>query len=145
VGSAAPARTTEAAQHTTPSVAPSRPSKPPASESEFTTPPGSETAPAPDAVKSVPLIVLNNTTIQGLAQQAADQFKAGGWNVTSVGNLQNDIISTCAYFERGDPQAKAAAKALRQQYPTIKRTKPKFPELPAGPVVVVLTPDYSAV
>ena len=39
---------------------------------------------------------------------------------------------------------KAAAQALQPQFPAIKRSKPKFAELPAGPVVVVLTPDYSA-
>ena len=30
------------------------------------------------------------------------------------------------------------------QFPTIKRVREKFAELPAGPLVVVLTPDYSA-
>ncbi len=96
------------------------------------------------SVKSVPLIVLNNTTISGLAARAATQFESGGWTVTRSDNYQNEILSTCAYYDPADPQAKAAAQALQAQYPTIKRVKPKFPELPAGPVVVVLTPDYSA-
>jgi len=91
----------------------------------------------------VPLVVLNNTTIHGLAADAAHRFEAGGWTVTRSGNLTNDILSTCAYYEQGDAQAKAAAEALQRQYPTIKRVEPKFPELPDGPVVVVLTPDYS--
>jgi cytoskeletal protein RodZ len=95
------------------------------------------------AVKQVPLVVLNNTTIHGLAQQAAQRFEAGGWTVTSYGNYQNDIVSTCAYYDPSDPRAKAAAEALQAQYPTIKRVKERFPQLPAGPVVVVLTPDYS--
>jgi hypothetical protein len=95
-------------------------------------------------VKEVPLVVLNNTTIHGLAAQAAQRFEAGGWTVTDYGNLRNDILSTCAYYEDGNAAAKAAAEALQAQYPTIKRVKPKFPELPAGPVVVVLTPDYSS-
>ena len=95
-------------------------------------------------MKSVPLIVLNNTTIAGLAARAAQQFEAGGWTVTRSDNYQNEIVSTCAYYDPSDAQAKAAAEALQAQYPTIKRVKPKFPELPSGPVVVVLTPDYSA-
>ena len=94
-------------------------------------------------VKSVPLVVLNNTTTTGLAKQAAAQFEAGGWTVTSTGNLTNDIASTCAYYDPSQQGAQAAAEALMAQFPTIKRTKPKFPELPPGPVVVVLTPDYS--
>lgn len=91
----------------------------------------------------MPLIVLNNTTITGLAKRAAHRFEAGGWTVTRYDNYQNDILSTCAYYDPSDPQAEAAAQALQEQYPTIKRVKPRFPELPEGPVVVVLTPDYS--
>jgi len=96
------------------------------------------------SVKSVPLIVLNNTTIAGLASRAATEFESGGWTVTKSDNYQNEILSTCAYYDPSDPHAKAAADALQAQYPAIKRVKPKFPELPSGPVVVVLTPDYSA-
>ena len=95
-------------------------------------------------VKSVPLIVLNNTTIPHLAQQAAQRFEAGGWTVTSYSNYQNDILSTCAYYDPTVAGAQAAAEALQAQYPTIKRVEPKFPQLPSGPVVVVLTPDYSS-
>jgi hypothetical protein len=96
------------------------------------------------SVKDVPLIVLNNTTIHGLATQAAIRFEAGGWTVTSSGNLTNTIISTCAYYDPADAHAKRAAEALQVQYPTIKRVQPRFAELPSGPIVVVLTPDYSA-
>ena len=99
--------------------------------------------------KDVPLIILNNTTVTGLAAQAAQQFEAGGWTVTRYGNYTNSILSTCAYFDPSVPGAKAAAKALQRQYPAIQRVAPRFtPDpgaqpLPDGPVVVVLTPDYS--
>jgi hypothetical protein len=96
------------------------------------------------AVRDVPLVVLNNTSTPNLAAQAARRFEDGGWKVTSTGNLTNDILSTCAYYDAADPAAKAAAQALMAQYPVIKRVEPKFPELPAGPVVVVLTSDYTA-
>jgi hypothetical protein len=101
-------------------------------------------------VKDVPLIVLNNTTVTGLAAQAAHRFEAGGWTVTSVSNYQNSILSTCAYYDPSASGARAAAKALQRQYPAIKRVEPRFTStpgadpLPNGPVVVVLTPDYSA-
>ncbi len=98
----------------------------------------------PTGVKAVPLVVLNNTTTPGLASVAAQRFKAGGWTVSDTGNLTNDIASTCAYYEAGNTRAEAAAKALQVQFPTIKRVREKFSELPAGPLVVVLTPDYSA-
>ncbi|MDT4937260.1 MAG: hypothetical protein QOG80_931, partial [Pseudonocardiales bacterium] len=77
-----------------------------------------------------------------LAQQAKTTFTAGGWTVTSVGNLVNQIVSTCAYFDPAVSGAQAAATELQRQFPAIKRVLPKFEELPAGPIVVVLTRDY---
>ena len=41
-------------------------------------------------------------------------------------NYQNDIVSTCAYYDPNVAGAKAAAQALQQQFPTIKRVVPKF-------------------
>jgi hypothetical protein len=119
------------------------------------TPTASKTHPASSApptadvqsgarVKDVPLVVLNNTTTTGLAKQAAQRFESGGWTVTRYDNYQNSILSTCAYYDPAQPGSKAAAEALQAQYPTIKRVEPKFAELPSGPIVVVLTPDYSA-
>jgi hypothetical protein len=98
----------------------------------------------------VPLIVLNVTATSGLAEQAAQRFEAGGWTVTMWGTYQNNIASTCAYYDPATAGAKAAAEALQAQFPTIKRVEPRFapdPDaqpLPSGPVVVVLTSDYSA-
>ena len=98
---------------------------------------------AAGSAKSVPLIVLNNTTVTGLAEQAAQKFEDGGWTVTRFGNYQNDILSTCAYYDPSVSGAKKAARELQRDFPAIKRVKERFPELPDGPVVVVLTPDYS--
>ncbi|MFN2518125.1 MAG: LytR C-terminal domain-containing protein [Jatrophihabitantaceae bacterium] len=91
----------------------------------------------------LPLVVLNNTRVAGLAVQAKARFEAGGWTVTSTGNLTDDILSTSAYFDPAVPGAEAGARALQAQFPTIKRVVPKFAQLPPGPIVVVLTPDYS--
>ena len=112
-----------------------------------TTPPASSSTPATSTPgtgtpQRLPLLVLNNTTIKGLAQQAKETFTAGGWTVTDTGNLQNEIASTCAYYDPSVPGALEAATSLRAQFPAIKRVVPKFAELPAGPIVVVLTPDY---
>ncbi|SDI96582.1 LytR cell envelope-related transcriptional attenuator [Frankineae bacterium MT45] len=94
--------------------------------------------------KSIPLIVLNNTTQTDLAQTARSQFVAGGWTVSSVGNLTNNIASTVVYYDPSDPANEAAAKALQAQFPVIKRVKEKFDGLPSGPLIVVLTPDYTS-
>ena len=119
-------------------------SSPTSSASTSTSPPTSATATNSGAVGSQPLVVLNNTSQSGLAQQAAATFTQGGWTVTSTGNLSQDTLSTCAYYDPNVPGAQAAAEALMAQFPAIKRVKEKYGALPAGPVVVVLTTDYTA-
>ena len=91
------------------------------------------------------LVVLNNTTITGLANQAKRTFERGGWTVTAANNYQNDILSTCAYYDPSVAGAKAAAEALQQQFPGIKRVEPQFAELASwhSPIVVILTPDWT--
>jgi hypothetical protein len=96
-------------------------------------------------VRSVPLIVLNDTATSGLAKGAAQRFRGGGWTVTRADNLPagiTDILSTVDYYDPAVPEAQSAAEALQRQFPTIKRVVPRFAQLPSGPVVVVLTPDY---
>ena len=100
--------------------------------------------PPAGAIGSQPLVVLNNTSQSGLAQTASDTFTAGGWTVTDTANWSQSTISTCAYYDPAVSGAQAAAEALMQQFPAIKRTVPKYGALPAGPVVVVLTDDYTA-
>jgi cytoskeletal protein RodZ len=104
---------------------------------------GAATSSAAFNVKNVPLVVLNSTNRTGLAATAAQRFQAGGWTVTKQDNLSNDILSTCAYYDPSNPNNQVAAQALMTQFPAIKRIKEKFDGLPAGPIVVVLTNDYS--
>jgi hypothetical protein len=109
-------------------------------------PPASRSTPATATsvtTHPIPLIVLNGTSVQGLAETARQRFETGGWTVTSTGNIVNDILSTCAYYDPSDPANQQAATQLQQQFPAIKRVEEKFAELPPGPVVVVLTSDYS--
>lgn len=96
-------------------------------------------------IGSKPLIVLNQTTTPDLAAQAAQRFKRGGWRVSSTQEgYQNDVITTTAYYDPAIAGAKRAALALQRQFATIHRVAERFPELPPGPVVVVLTTDYAA-
>ncbi|HEY7046364.1 MAG TPA: LytR C-terminal domain-containing protein [Jatrophihabitantaceae bacterium] len=128
--------TATATQTTTKTPPPSRPST-------RTAPPSRTAGSSTSSGHPIPLVVLNSTTIQGLADTAKQQFEAGGWTVTYTDNITNDILSTCAYYDPSDPANEQAAMQLQQQFPSIKRIKEKFPELPAGPIVVVLTSDYS--
>jgi hypothetical protein len=94
-------------------------------------------------VMAIPVVVLNNTNTNGLADTAVSRLKAGGWTATNGGNFTGDILSTAAYYDPNVAGAAAAAQALQLQFPTIKRVKEKFAGLPAGPIVLVLTTDYS--
>lgn len=90
----------------------------------------------------LPLVVLNNTS-QVSAATAAERFRQGGWTVTDTSTFDGSILSTAVYYDPDVAGAQAAAEQLQQQFPAIKRVKPKFDGLPAGPVIVVLTSDYS--
>jgi hypothetical protein len=99
---------------------------------------------AATAIGSVPLIVLNDTNTANLAKNAVARFEGAGWNITTYDeNYNNDIISTAAYYDPSVTGAKKAAAALQKQFPTIRRVVPRFPQLPNGPIVVILTSDYS--
>ncbi len=106
-----------------------------------TTPPGSSRS-STSATK-VPLIVANNTGAAGLATEAAARFQAKGWQVTQLAVYTGGILSTCAYYDPSDPAAQRAATTLQQQFPGIKRVKERFDGLPAAPIVVVLTSDWT--
>ena len=106
----------------------------------------SDTASSPpkhSAIGSQPLVVLNAVGTPHLATDAATQFEDGGWTVAHIGNYTNNFLSTAAYYDPSVPGAHRAARALQQQFPFIKRVVERFPELPAGPVVVVLWSDYT--
>ena len=134
---ASPTRNTVTARPASSSAAPSTPA--PSTPSS----PSTSASPSVPAGGKVPLVVLNQTSTIGLAAKAGATFQAGGWTVTSVGSLRNDVISTTAYYDPTVAGAQAAAEALQVQFPAVKRVLPKFAELPAGPIVVVLTSDYA--
>ena len=90
----------------------------------------------------LPLIVLNNSS-DTPASVAAQRFQAAGWSVSSTSTFAGDILNTAVYYDPGTPGAEAAADALQQQFPVIKRVKEKFDGLPTGPLVVILDSDYS--
>ncbi|MFL6161296.1 MAG: LytR C-terminal domain-containing protein [Jatrophihabitantaceae bacterium] len=108
------------------------------------TPSESNASPSNSAAGSgkLPLIVLNNTS-DTPAGVAADRFRNAGWTVTDISTFDGDILSTAAYFDPEVAGASAAATELQREFPAIQRVKPKFQGLPEGPVVVVLTSDYS--
>ena len=121
------------------------PSRRAASSTPAPTPlPGTTTSAAPQVdVRKTPIVIMNNTTTTGLAAGAKQRFESAGWTVSSIGTMSNNVVSTCAYYDPAVKGSRHVAKALRREFPTIKRVARRFAELPPGPVVLVLTWDYS--
>ncbi len=86
------------------------------SSATTTTPPATSSAPTPTAaVKAVPVRVLNNSMIAGLAGKTAGQLTDAGWNVVETGNYPGaNIAKTTAYYGNS-PGDKEAAQAIAAQ------------------------------
>lgn len=108
-----------------------------------TAPPGgTTTSTAPDPEKSVPVRVYNNSTIKGLAAEAAEDLTAAGWTVAEVGNYgAGRIPTTTVYYTPGTAE-EAAARALGEEFGM--RVEDRFTGIQdANPgVIVIVTNDY---
>ena len=87
----------------------------------------------------LPVTVLNNSRITGLAALGAERFSAGGWPVEKVGNFRGRIPVTTVYY---DPGLETAAREFAGAFSGIVRVRPRFEGLPARGVVVVLTREF---
>jgi hypothetical protein len=112
----------------------------PSSPGQTVQPPGGDGNGEP--AKSVPVRVLNNSKIKGLATKASDDLKAGGWNVTSVGNYSGGNIPTTTVYYRPGTDEEAAARAIAAQFGM--RVEERFEGIrDASPgVIVIVTNDY---
>jgi hypothetical protein len=92
-------------------------------------------APAPPAV-----LVLNNSRISGLAEQAAARFEAEGWPVHDTGGLRGRIRATTVYYPPGE---RTVAQAFAERFPGVERVLPRLAGLPGSGLTVVVTRDFS--
>ena len=88
--------------------------------------------------------VFNNSTIKGLADRAAEDFRGSGWNVNEVGNYSQGIIPTTTAFYRPGTDEEAAAKQLAQEFGI--KAEPRFEGIQsASPgVIVIVTKEYQS-
>jgi hypothetical protein len=91
--------------------------------------------------KTVPVRVLNNSKVKGLAATAADDLRADGWQVT-IGNYSaTNVPETTVYFRPGTAE-EAAARALASTFGlTVAPRIDTIAGEPAG-VIVIVTSDY---
>jgi hypothetical protein len=110
---------------------------PPASQ-----PPPPPNPPNPPNNRSEPVRVLNNSTISGLADRAANDFRGSGWNVTEVGNHQGRIPVTTVYYRPGTAE-EPQAKELAQQFGI--RAEARFEGIQAASpgIIVIVTKEYN--
>jgi hypothetical protein len=90
--------------------------------------------PAPAALKSVRLQVLNGTKRVGLAHKVARQFERRGAHVGRVGNTTKKVTATVVTH---GPDSTAAAIAVREQLAAPAKLAPAD-----GPVALRIGPDY---
>jgi hypothetical protein len=147
-----PASPTPAANPSPTSTAPARTTASPNSEPPTSRPPTSTPPSPPKAATDAgsptparaPLTVLNNTTRAHLAEQAAEEFRQGGWQVVQVGNFTGTIPMTTVYYTPGSATEERAAEALAAQFTGISRVLARYDGLPVSVhgLIVVLAPDW---
>lgn len=95
-----------------------------------------------EPTKQIPVRVLNNSKIKGLAAEAANDLKADGWNVTETGNYSAGIIPTTTVYYRPGTEEEAAARAIGEAFGM--RVQERFEGIKdASPgVIVIVTNDY---
>jgi hypothetical protein len=95
-----------------------------------------------DATTKAPVVaavVLNQTRRGGLASVAADRLRARGWTVAGVGNFRGAVPATTVYYPAG---AQAQAQKAASSLPTPARIRPRFGNLSATRLTIVVTDNY---
>lgn len=88
----------------------------------------------------VPVLILNNTRVTGLAARAAATFRARGWPVRGTGNYRGGRVPvTTVYYAAGE---EGIARLFATRFPAVRRVLPRPAGLPGSGLTVVLTPDF---
>ncbi|MGI8720691.1 MAG: LytR C-terminal domain-containing protein [Geodermatophilaceae bacterium] len=116
-----------------PTLSPSATSEPPA-----------QTSAAPPSQEVLPVTVLNNSAMSGLASRVAVELEAGGWPIAELLNYsETQVPVTTVFFTPGKPMEKAAAQALAAQFPGITGgAKPRFDGLDGSGLTVAAVGDW---
>jgi LytR cell envelope-related transcriptional attenuator len=86
---------------------------------------------------TVPVRVLNNSTITGLADRAAGDMRAQGWNVVEVGNYPNGVIPVSTVYYRPGTEEQSAADEVARELGI--RAQPRFDGIEqASPGLIVI-------
>lgn len=118
-------------------------------ETQEVAPQAEEPAPSSEAPEAQPVTlvhVLNNSTIQGLAAEAAGKVASLGWEAGETGNYAESILSqNTVFYSPETPGAEEAAQRLAEQTGAVVATRAA--DLPASTndpqtLVLVLTQGF---
>ncbi len=128
VPSTAPATTTGATSTTAPT----------SSAPATTTPRATTAAPAATVNRAVPVQVLNNSLVAGLASKTAAELTANGWSNVSAGNYAGGTIAKSTVYYGNTAGEKEAAQQIANELGV--GAEPKAAGIDSGTgVVVILT------
>ncbi len=89
----------------------------------------------PTVTRETPVVVLNQTSITGLAARTGASLKAKGWTIAGVGNWRGNVVSTTVYYAPGhSSEAKLLARDLG-----VNRVLPRVSGMRADRLTVILT------
>jgi hypothetical protein len=108
------------------------------------TPAASTSAPAPVVAagdRSVPVVVLNGSGKSGLAAKVADELRAKGWKVTSVGNYSKAPSAQTVVYS---PGPRTASATMRKDVRQSSLTHKPLPGMSPTHITLVIGSDYVA-
>ncbi len=120
------------------------PSPSPSPSPTATPAPPAQTSAIPPSQEVMPVTVLNNSALTGLASRVAGELEAGGWPIAELLNYsETQVPATTVFFTPGKPAEKAAAQALAAQFPGITGgAKPRFDGLDGSGLTVAAVGDW---
>ncbi|MFI6776628.1 LytR C-terminal domain-containing protein [Nocardia sp. NPDC050412] len=76
------------------------------------------------ANRAVPVHVMNNSTVAGLAARTANELAANGWNVAEVGNYPGPNITNTTVYYGNNAGEKEAALAIADELGATAEPRP---------------------
>jgi len=118
--------------------------QPPAATTAVSTRPALTTSTVPTAPAVLPVTVLNNSPVEGLAARVAEVLEAGGWPIAELLNYdETQAEATTVYFTPGNAAEETAAQALIAQFPEITGgAEPRFEGLAGSGLTVAAVGDW---
>ncbi|MBF6149957.1 LytR C-terminal domain-containing protein [Nocardia nova] len=130
---AAPVTTTRAAATTTAAATTAAPT------TTLTTTTAAATSTTAGVDKTVPVRVLNNSTVAGLASRTGSQLTAAGFDVTETGNYPGGVIAKTTVYYGNSPHERETAQAIANELGV--SAEPRFAGIADSPpgVIVIVT------